>query len=636
VSLIQLRGVHRFYGAEHILGPLDLEIHKGDRIGLIGPNGSGKSTLLDILAGKQPDEGVVHVARGLRIGYLRQEVPASHDATLYEYALSAFSHLAAVEETMRSLEGRMADPRVQEDPKTLESIMAAYQRLVSEYEESGGYQKEARAKAALFGLGFSEAELDRSLMELSGGQRARAQLAHVLLGTPDLLILDEPTNHLDLEAVEWLQAFLAKYTKSLVLVSHDRELLRAVATRIWEIEGNQVIVYNAGYDASREQAAARIERMAQLYEADQAERARLEAFIRRYKAGSRATQAKSREKRLERMAEAPPPPKEAPKARFTVPLGHRSERRVCTLEGVSLGYGDRVVLSQVDLEIVRGERIGVAGPNGSGKSTLLKAIAGEIAPLAGRVDRGRGVVPAYYSQTRTDLDPSKTVLEAALDAKHQQTGEARAFLARFLFRGDDVFKPVGVLSGGEKSRLALARLLLRGGNFLILDEPTNHLDIGMREALEDALEEYEGTLLFVTHDRTLLSALADVIWWIEDGALYVIDGGYAGLVRWLSERRAQKEGAKNGKERPQPSKLDEKRRAAVRDKEVKAREKKLAEIEAEVERLAGRKAELEGLLADPATYKDAERAQELAREHAEVLQALEEHEALWLQIADGT
>lgn len=638
MSLVQLRGVHRYYGAERILGPLDLDIHPGERIGLIGPNGSGKSTLLDILAGKEPDEGTTHVAKGIRIGYLLQEAPVSDDVTLYEYALGGFAHLARVEASMRSLEARMADPRVQADPGALEATMQAYQRLVTEYEEGGGYQKEPRARAALFGLGFAEPDLDRTLAQLSGGQRARAQLARVLLSAPDLLLLDEPTNHLDLEAVEWLEAFLAKYTKSVVLVSHDRELLRAVATKIWEIEGTQVIVYSGGYDASREQAAARLERMAKLYEADQEERARLEAFIRRYKAGNRATQAKSREKRLERMGEAPPPPKEAPRARFTVPIGHRSERRVCTFEDVTLGYGERALLSGLDLEIVRGQRIGIAGPNGSGKSTLLRAIAGEIEPLRGRIDRGRGVVTAYFSQVRTDLDPGMTVLDAALDAKHQLTGEARSFLARFLFRGDDVFKLVGALSGGEKSRLALARLLLRGGNLLILDEPTNHLDIGMREALEEALEAYEGTLLFVTHDRTLLAALADTIWWIEDGRIRVIEGGYEALVPWLAARRAE-QAADKGYEESTPQQAqrsnDERARAKAQEREARARERRLAEIEAEVERLAARKAELETLLADPATYQDHARAGELSREHARIVQELEAHEALWLEIAAG-
>lgn len=637
MSIVQLRGVYRYYGADRILGPVDLDIHKDDRIGLIGPNGSGKSTLLDIIAGKEPDEGAVFRAKGIRIGYLRQEVPGEQELTLYDYAMEAFRHLDEIEAGLRSLEARMADPRVQRDPAALEATMAAYQRLMAQLEEGGGFQKEARVKGVLFGLGFREDDFEKPLAQLSGGQRARAQLARTLLGAPDLLILDEPTNHLDLEAVEWLQGFLTRYTKSLVLVSHDRYLLQAVADKIWEIEGTEVLVFKGGYDASRVQAAERLERMAKRHEAVQEERARLEAFIRKYKAGNRSTQAKSREKRLQHMDDAPPPPKEPPRARLTVPIGHRSERRVCTLDGVSLGYDGRVLLSDLDLEITRGQRIGVAGPNGSGKSTLLAAIVGEIAPLKGRIDRGRGVVPAYFSQMRTDLVEDQSVLETVVDASGQLVGEARSFLARFLFRGDDVFKTVGALSGGEKSRLALARLLVRGGNFLVLDEPTNHLDIGMREALEEALEAYEGTLLFVTHDRRLLDALAQTIWWIEDGHLFVIDGGYRELAAWLAARRSEREGALSedkeaGRTAGVRREKDERRAANTRAR-AKERERHLQHVEAEVERLAARKAMLEGALADPATYQDPEKTAELAREHAQVAHELELKEALWLELA---
>ena len=641
MSLVQLRGVHRYYGAHHVLGPVDLEIHQHDRIGLIGPNGSGKSSLLDIIAGAEPEEGVVSRAKGLRIGYLRQETPIRSDLTLYQYALEAFRHLDEIEESLRSLEARMADPRVQSDPDALESTVGTYQRLLTQLQEGGGLEKEARAKGVLFGLGFREEDLAKPLNELSGGQRARAQLARTLLSQPDLLLLDEPTNHLDLEAVEWLQGFLSRFPKSLVLVSHDRYLLRAVVEKIWEIEGTNVLVFRGGYDASREQAAQRREQMAKRYEAAQQERARLEAFIRKYKAGSRATQAKSREKRLQRMEDVPPPPEEARRAKFTVPLRHRSERRVCTLEGVSLGYQGRVVLKDLDLEITRGQRIGIAGPNGSGKSTLLAALAGALSPLEGRIDWGRGVVPAYYSQLRTDLDETQSVLEIILDASGQLVEEARSFLARFLFRGDDVFKKAGDLSGGEKSRLALARLLVRGGNFLLLDEPTNHLDIDMQEALEEALEAYEGTLIFVTHDRRLLDSLAQIIWWIEDGTLHVIDGGYEALSLWLAARRnaaAAETDELTAERRPGSARFggrQEERPGAKDRAQDRERERRLRELEAEVEGLAARKAWLEDALADPETYQDPQKAAEIAREHAEVAKALEAREALWLKLAEG-
>src|SRR5690606_12904472 len=299
------------------------------------------------------------------------------------------------------------------------------------------------------------------------------------------------------------------------------------------------------------------------------------------------------------------------------------------------------VLKDLDLEITRGQRIGIAGPNGSGKSTLLAALAGAPSPLEGRIDWGRGVVPAYYSQLRTDLDETQSVLEIILDASGQLVEEARSFLARFLFRGDDVFKKAGDLSGGEKSRLALARLLVRGGNFLLLDEPTNHLDIDMQEALEEALEAYEGTLIFVTHDRRLLDSLAQIIWWIEDGTLHVIAGGYEALSLWLAARRnaaAAETDELTAERRPGSARFggrQEERPGAKDRAQDRERERRLRELEAEVEGLAARKAWLEDALADPETYQDPQKAAEIAREHAEVAKALEAREALWLKLAEG-
>ncbi len=640
MSLIRLIGATRYYGADLIVGPTTLQIHPQARIGLIGPNGSGKSSLLKMLAGAAPDEGSVVVAKGARIELLRQEIPFGFAGTLFDFARSSLAHLDALEERLRTLETQMGDPAVQSDADRLADVMSTYSLEMARFEQAGGYERDARVRGALFGLGFSADQLDQPFDTLSGGQRSRAELARVLLTGADLMLLDEPTNHLDLESTEWLQSFLQRGSGGYVVVSHDRVLLDQVTEETWEIEDAAVIAYPGNYTASRQQASMRRERMAKVFEEDQREREKLEAYIRKYKAGNRATQAKSREKRLARMEEAPPPPTEPRKARFSVPSGPRSEKRVCTFENVTLGYGAHEIFRGLTLEIERGNRIGIAGPNGSGKSTILKAISEELEPIQGVVDIGRGVSLRYFSQHRDDLDPQKTVLDEALDEKRQQVGEARSFLARFLFRGDDVYKQVSMLSGGEKSRLALAKLLLHGGNLLLLDEPTNHLDIGMREALEEALSGYDGTLLFVTHDRSLLERMARTVWWVEDGQVTSFTDGYAALVAWLAERR---EAAGKATESAATRRTDErggsapKARDAARKRESEAKKalERIASIEQEIELLAEKKLEIEEALADPSTYEDQGRVEGLSKEHAEITAKLERLETEWSELAEA-
>lgn len=638
MSLVRLEGVARYYGAQHVLGPLDLQVQAGERIGLIGPNGSGKTTLLELLAGAEPDEGRVLRAKSARIAYLKQEHRGAEGESLVEYVAHAFDHLNEVEQRLRRLEERMGDPAVQGDPDELEGVMAAYTQTLAAFEEGGGYEREARLRGALFGLGLSESDFDRPFASLSGGQKARASLARTLLTHGDLLLLDEPTNHLDLEATAWLERFLQKYPKGFLVVSHDRYFLDALVEKVWEIEGTQVVEYKGNYTTSRARARERRERLRKVYEANREERARLEAYVERYRAGNRAAQAKSRERRLDRMEEAPPPPPEAPTARFRVRSTGRSERRVCTFEEVSLGFASPPIFERLSLEIERGERIGIAGPNGAGKSTLLRAIAGELSPLAGAIHMGRAVRKAYFAQDRIDLDPERTVLNEILEEKRQLLSEARSFLARFLFRGDDVFKRVSELSGGEKSRLALAKLLLHGGNLLLLDEPTNHLDIGMREALQEALEGYDGTLLFITHDRALLEALAGKVWWVESGEIRVFKGGYAALAEWLAAREPERGTARQGGEHPteeRGSSRPKRPREPGRSRERERMERRLAEVEVEIEALTSERAEVETELAAPDTYSDPAKVEALSRRHAELAEELAALEEEWGELVEA-
>ncbi|MFQ3661961.1 MAG: ABC-F family ATP-binding cassette domain-containing protein [Chloroflexaceae bacterium] len=537
MTLLSVGGLTKYYGAELIFEDLNFQVARGDKIALVGVNGAGKSTLLKIIAGlESPDRGHVAVARGARIAYLAQEVRFNSERTLWQEMEHALAALRELEAEIQALEPLIADTGTPD----WEAAMERYGELTARFEHMGGYEVEPRIKRTLQGLGFHESQYHQRLAHFSGGQKTRAALAATLLSDPDLLLLDEPTNHLDMQALEWLEHFLRTWDGTLIVTSHDRYFLDRVTRRTLEVAFGKLEDYPAPYNRYLELKAERMERRLKEFRAQQEFIARTEEFIRRYKAGQRAREARGREKRLERLKreQAIERPREPARLRLFLDTRLRSGALALALDGLVVGFpgnrqdaDPRVLLRADGLELHRGERIALLGPNGSGKTSLLRTILGELRPLRGQARLGHQVQIGYYAQGHDGLNWNATVLEELTRAS-PNLGEAAArnLLGRFLFSGDDVFKRIGDLSGGERSRVALAQLTLLPGNLLILDEPTNHLDIGAREALEAVLKEYPGSILFVSHDRYFIDALADKVWHVEQGRIREYPGGYSDFV----------------------------------------------------------------------------------------------------------
>src|SRR6266568_4921886 len=531
VNVIQIA---KAFGAERIFAGVSFQINESDRIGLVGPNGAGKSTLLNILAGREEaDEGTVAVARNTRIGYLTQVVDFQPQNTLREEMLTVFAEVRDWEHELNELALELATPAAQADSMLHEQLLQRYDNLQTRFEHAGGYTYENRVAQVLDGLGFAREQQESPIMQLSGGQQTRAALGKLLLQEPDLLLLDEPTNHLDLEALEWLETYLAGWKGAMMVVAHDRYFLDKVVSRTIEMAFGRIEEYPGNYTKYLHLRDERMERRLREYEAQQAHIAHTEEFIRRYKAGQRSREARGRQKLLNRL-ERVERPQDLPELRFEFTQVVDSGLVVLSTQKLVVGYppstqqganGDlqhteaNALVRVADLELLRGDCVGLIGPNGAGKTTLLRTIIGELPPLSGQVLLGHNVRIGYYSQTHAGLNDERSIIDEIRQVSALSEEGARTFLGRFLFTGDDVFKTIGALSGGERSRVALAKLTLQGSNLLIFDEPTNHLDLQSRQFLEEVLSEFEGTLLFVSHDRYFIDRLATKVWVIEDGIL---------------------------------------------------------------------------------------------------------------------
>lgn len=660
--LLRLTEAGKDYGARAVLSGVNVTVYPGDKIGVVGPNGCGKSTLLRVLAGElEPDRGRREAARPVVVGYLGQHVgfaPAELGLSIHAFLRQALEAVEALAARLRELEQAMADPAIHGDEARLAAVMEEYARVSARFEQAGGYQAGARLRAAAFGLGFREADLERPVGTLSGGQRVRLALARLLLAAPDVLLLDEPTNHLDTAAAEWLESFLRQLKQAVVIVSHDRWFLDAVTTRTWDVEGGRVEEYAGPYSRAMELKAEQLERRRREHARQQAEIQRLEEFVRRYRAGVKARQARGRAKQLARLqpVEAPSPGPQGP--RLVWGAAGRSGREVVRLQGVVKRFGRRLVLDGVDLTVEWGQRIGVIGANGSGKTTLLRLIAGRLQPDEGWVIPGEGVRLGYFAQGQDDLDPDMSVLDHMLAVQRLTPEEARRHLARFLFFGDDVLAPVGRLSGGERARVALARLILRAPNLLLLDEPTNHLDIAARTALEAALADYGGTLIVVSHDRYFLDTVCDSLWVVQGGRVQAFDGTYAA---YAAAREQDPPGvpagagpaaglqppgdpAARGQTTAGPGERGAGPQAAGvprrSDRAQAAARRRLAArlraIEAEIEQWEAEKRRWEEALADPALYADGggERARAAVQAHREATATLEALLEQWEQLLE--
>ncbi len=629
MSMLTASKLAMSYGIQDVFSDVSLDVPQGAKIALVGPNGSGKTTLLHLIAGlEHPTAGVVHCAKGLQMGYLPQQADFSAAGTLWEAMLDVFAPLLKQAAELRRLEEAMADPTTR--PVALER----YGPMLDTFERAGGYTYEARIRQVLAGLGFDEQDVNSPVAQLSGGQKTRALLARLLLEEPDLLLLDEPTNHLDLPGIEWLEDYLATWPGAVIVVAHDRAFLDAIVEQVWEMAWGQLERYRGNYSAYVTQKAERVALQQAEYERQQQFIERTEDFIRRNLAGQRTREAQGRRKRLERM-ERLERPREYRTMSFS--LGEdviRSGDLVLGLYDLAVGYrADNPLFEIQDIELRRGQRVALLGPNGSGKTTLVRTILGRIPTLSGHVRVGASVSLGYFAQGHADLDVDKTVLETIIDAGEPRMSAARDWLGRYRFSGDDVFKRVGDLSGGEQARVALAVLAFQGANVLILDEPTNHLDIPSQEMLQEVLDNFGGTLLMVTHDRYLIRNLATCVWAIRGGRLCEIRGGYEAYRQWEEEQRyGDEDGDERGKSSLKTARDREReaRRAAER---VAARQaQRQEELEQAIHQLEVRRSQLEIQIALASEQQKVERVRELGVEYASVQTELDSLLAAW---ADG-
>jgi ATP-binding cassette subfamily F protein 3 len=594
--LVQLADAHFGYPGTELFSGLTWQVNPGDRIGLVGPNGAGKSTLLRLLDGRlQADRGTVARARGLTLAYLQQSQEFVGAGKIFDALLKPFEKLLAMHAELEQLQTQLTDDKA----------LARYGELQERYTQAGGYSLESRVKALAHDLGFSDEDMQRGVETLSGGERGRLELAKTLLEEPDLLLLDEPTNHLDVEATEHLEERLREWPKAFVLVSHDRYFLRAVCRDIAEIENGKIVTFSGGYDKYIVEREERHERLNAAFERQQAEIARTEDFIRRNIAGQKTKQAKSRRKMLdkvERLARVHDDFAAAGQIGLRFSVGdHTGGKEAIKAERLDVGYaGAPPLVRDVSLTIYRGDRIALVGPNGCGKSTLLKTLLGKLPALGGSVARGHEVRIGYFDQKLSDLDDEHSLIEEIRSVRGDFNEDvARNFLGRFRFTGDDAFKKVKGLSGGERNRLTLAKMMLRPRNLLALDEPTNHLDIPAREVLEDALDEYEGTIIVVSHDRYFLDRVVTKIVHLHNNTYEVQVGNYSD---WKERERQEKKAAKQAAlekpkaaapaDAPKQQRLEEREKQKQQQRELERKQKRLKELE---DKIAGAEAEVAAL-----------------------------------------
>src|SRR5688572_18154226 len=587
-AMLSIGGISKSYGGRVLFDDASLQVNRGERIGLVGPNGAGKSTLFSIILGKEEaDSGTVDFERGVRLGYLPQESQPVGNQTVLQIATGA----------------------VEDD----HHVTPAH------------FELEARAKKILNGLSFRQSDFDRPASELSGGWVMRAHLARLLVQEPDLLMLDEPTNHLDLESLLWVQNYLRNYPGAILLISHDREFLNQLVSGIVEIRQCKLIRYRGNYDDHLVQRDAQYEQLTAAYKNQQREIAHLMRFVERFRAkNTKASQAQSKLKQIERMEKIEMPDDSTREIDFTFPQPRRSGHRVITLRDVHHAYGDNVVYSGMEFHAERGQRIVLVGPNGAGKSTLLKLLAGVLPVQRGERSLGHNVKCGYYAQYRVDmLQAERTVLEEALDTPQSVTEQCvRTVLGCFLFSGDDVFKKVAVLSGGEKSRLALVKLLLDPPNLLLMDEPTTHLDMASISALIAALDQFEGTLIFISHDVHFIRSIANHAVHVKNGRLTHYPTGYDYYVEKSAAEAARSATVVNGRPATVEVRVNDRReqkRLEAEQRQAKARERKAQQelttgLETEIQELEQQQKDLTAELEDPKTYENNLRVVEINRE----------------------
>ena len=629
-----VENIAKSFGIHEIFKDVSFMLDQGEKVGLVGVNGGGKTTLLRcLLAPETVDGGYIKFEPGLRIGYVQQGFQGIGEGTLWQFLVNAGKDILELRQKMAELEKQVASAKGDE----LDSLLADYARVSNIYEHADGYNYENRIKIVLHGLGFPEDEWDKPAENFSGGQKTRILLAAALVKEPDLLILDEPTNHLDIRMTEWLEGYLRNFKGGVLIVSHDRFFLNNVVGRVLEMEGGHLQNFKGNYDQYLAQKEIQMATMEAAYEAQQEYIARTEAYIRRFKAGIKSKMARGRQSQLNRL-ERVEGPERIEEFELRLPPAPESAERVLVLEELSVGYGENVLLKDINLVLRKGEKTALLGPNGAGKTTLLKTILGELAPVTGKAKIGNRVKIGYFSQSYERLDPNQTLLDNFLTEYGYTTEHTRSLLGGMLFHGDDVFKEIGTLSGGQKARLVLLKLVLDGANLLILDEPTNHLDIAAREAVEAALEAFDGTVLVVSHDRYFINEVASRIWEIDNQQVNDYKGNYSFYVEEKVKRAALEATADTGSKsdnkvvakesRPVKTKPEEKQRR-YSEQEL---EKLLAKVELNIREQEAMLKLLEKQLADPANHEDLENSARLAEEYEKMKKEIDKLMLKWEEL----
>jgi len=636
--MITFNHVQKQFGTKVIFKDCSLQIGVRDRVGLIGPNGSGKTTLFRMILGEESiDDGEILIAKGVKIGHLPQEVVSFRGNTVLDEVLKSLSNITSLQDKMKILEEELSSI---EDPKGQERLAKEYGKLQERYTLLGGYGLEAEAKRILQGLGFKEKDFGRRTDELSGGWLMRIALAKILLQSPDLLLLDEPTNHLDLTSLIWLEEFLVNYPGATVIVSHDRVFLNHLIDRIAEIEAEKIDLYYGDYDRYLEEKEARREILEATFKTQQRKIEQTERFIERFRAkNTKSSQVQSRIKMLEKI-ERIELPQEKKEIRFHFPAPKRSGHKVVEVKNLHKSYGQTLVYEGIDLNLNRGDKVVLVGPNGAGKSTLLKILAGVLDFKEGEVILGKDVTRGYFAQHQFDiLRPENTVFEELLSvATDESQTELRTLLGAFLFTGDEIEKKVSVLSGGEKSRLILAKMLLKPANFLLLDEPTSHLDIPSRNVLEMALKQFQGTICLITHDRHLINEIANKVIEIDNGVPHLYPGNYdyylykkqqiqseehVGAIHELPLQKKKSSYRTKEERRKKAQEVDQFKR------QLSSFEKKFQEVEKSLQEATQKLDDLNQRLSDPKLYLNQKETYETVQTHKQVKEQVRELTQLW-------